>query len=191
MIVLGGASRTGKGLISQELMVLLGIPYLSIDPIKMALSKSIPSYKLNTNGTSVSVSEEMWPFISAFILNLVETNVNYIVEGEILPCHVFELAKDHGVNVCSCFMGYKDMSIEEKMSQVRGNSGHPNDWTSGLADSELRELIKEGIQYSEYLYDECQKYGVRYIDFSQSFDVGRNTTIEYLCSEFQHWSRSR
>lgn len=184
MIVLGGASRTGKGLISRELMGLLGIPYMSIDPIKMAISKSIPSYKLNTDGTSVAVSEEMWPFISALILNLVETNVSYIVEGEILPSHVCELANVHGVRVSSCFVGYKDISIEEKISQVRTNSGNANDWTSDLADSELRELIREGVQYSEYLYDECQKYGLRYIDFSESFDVGKKATLEYLCSEF-------
>lgn len=184
MIVLGGASRTGKGLISQELMVRLGIPYLSVDPIKMAISRSIPSYKLDIDGASVAVSEEMWPFISAFILNLVETKVSYIVEGEILPSHVFELANDHGVKVNSCFVVYKDASIEKKMSQVRANSGYPNDWTSSLADSELRELIKEGVQYSKYLSDECQKYGVRYIDFSESFEVGRKTTLEYLCSEF-------
>ncbi|WP_127560027.1 hypothetical protein [Saccharospirillum alexandrii] len=191
MIVLGGASRTGKGLISQELMVLLGIPYMSIDPIKMAISKSIPSYKLNTNGTSVAVSDEMWPFISALILNLVETNVSYIIEGEILPRHVFELANVHDVRVSSCFVGYKDISVEEKISQVRANSGYPNDWTSNLADSELRGLIKEGVQYSEYLYDECQTYGVRYIDFSESFEIGRKATLKCLFDDFQRWGRSR
>ncbi|WP_044617207.1 hypothetical protein [Gynuella sunshinyii] len=166
-------------------MKLIEVPYISIDPLKMALVRSVPTYQLNPDGTSVSVSEELWPFISTLILNCVETGVEYIVEGEMLPKHVHELSENHGVSVDACFVGYKDISADEKVAQIRKHTGHPNDWTSGVSDAELYALIEEGIQYSEYLSRECHTYGIRYIDFSTNFDEGKTETLAYLAARFQ------
>ena len=180
MIILGGASRTGKGIISKKLMMKLGIPYLSIDPIKMALHRSIPDYKLNTNGSSIQVSEDLWPFVSTIIKNMIETKVDYIVEGEILPKHVRELSNELGIEIPACFVGYSEIRAEDKISQIRTNIGHPNDWTSEITDDELYTLVIGSIEYSKYLKAECLDNQLKYIDFSYGFDKNIEEVLNYF-----------
>lgn len=183
MAVLGGASRTGKGLLALELMKLTHIPYLSLDPLKMALARAVPDYPLNTHASSVEVAEALWPFVSALIVNLDETQVRYIVEGEVLPKHVYELRTKHRLNMVSCFVGYRFISTQHKLDQIRQNAGHPNDWSALLSDDELRALITEGIDYSNYLFGECQQYKLQYIDFSADYDAARQLVLSYLTTQ--------
>ena len=183
MIILGGASRTGKGIISQKLMMTYEMPFLSIDPIKMALHRSIPSYELNTNGSSIQVSEELWPFVSTIIKNMVETGVNYIIEGEILPKHVRELSDYLGIEIAACFIGYSELQPEEKVRQIKTHSGYPNDWTSELTDDELYTLVKDSIEYSKYLKKECLYHQIKYVDFSFGFDNNVTKVLGHFLME--------
>ena len=177
IIVLGGASRCGKGIIAQELMRQINVPHLSIDPIKMALSRAVQAYPLDTNGSSVEVASALWPFLSALILNCVETGVPYIVEGEILPHHVHELSDRYGIAAVSCFIGYRNIDVQCKVDLIQRYSGYPNDWTGSLSDSELAELVTAGIKYSQYLHNECLKYGLRYVDFSDNFEESKEEVM--------------
>jgi hypothetical protein len=77
---------------------------------------------------------------------MIETNVPYVVEGEILPRHVAELRDEFGSVIQSCFVGYADLNVESKFEQVRANTGFDNDWTSELSDSALMTLLTEGIE---------------------------------------------
>jgi hypothetical protein len=158
----------------------LNRPYLSVDPIKMAIARAIPSYELDTNAGSIKTAEQLWPFLSTLILNMIETKVDCIVEGEILPKHVHELTAKNETNIHACFVGYCDISASEKFQQIRENSGFPNDWSSEISDEELLRLIEESIQYSQYLKSECSKYNIKYIDFSQSFENAKRDVISYF-----------
>lgn len=179
MIILSGASRTGKGLIAHELMSVLNMPYLSIDPVKMALARSVPAYPLDTNGGSIKVPEQLWPFVSTLILNMIETGVDYIIEGEILPWQVNEL-RQSGAALKSCFVGYADISVDEKFDQVRTHCGHPNDWSSELSDTELRQHLEESIAFSRYLRRECQQFDLHYQDFSGDYLAAKSAVIQRL-----------
>lgn len=180
MIILGGAARTGKGLLCQRLISRTGLPCLSTDPVKMALSRCIPAYPLNTDGSSIEVSEQLWPFISALISNQIETRATGIIEGEILPKQVAELQRKHPQCIRACFVGYADLSVDKKYHQVRKHSGHPNDWTASLSESELRQLIRHSIQFSQYLQQECRTLNLTYIDFSADFETGARQVLTHL-----------
>jgi len=110
----------------------------------------------------------------------VETGVSYIVEGEILPQHVDELAARHGVDVVSCFIGYRSIDVQHKVELIKRHSGYPNDWTGSLTESELSRLVASGIDYSQYLYNECSKYGFRYIDFSDNFGESKKEVLSFV-----------
>lgn len=179
-MILGGASRTGKSLISRELLPRLGLPYLSIDPIKMALAKAIPSYPLDTDASSITVSEQLWPFIHALITNMHETGLSYLVEGEVLPWQVAQLSDQLGLAVPACFVGYKTISVTQHLTQIKRHYDLPNSWTVGMSDDELSALVEEGIEYSRYLSDECQRYGIYYQDFSVDFAAAKAKVIAYF-----------
>lgn len=92
IILISGASHTGKTLLAQKLLEKYHYPYLSIDHLKMGLIRSN-----NTNLTPESddekLTEYLWPIVREMIKTAIENAQNLIVEGCYIP---FDWAKDFG-----------------------------------------------------------------------------------------------
>jgi 2-phosphoglycerate kinase len=90
VILISGASHTGKTLLSQKLLEKYKFPYLSIDHLKMGLIRSG-----NTDLTPYSKDEELteflWPIVREMIKTAIENCQNLIVEGCYIP---FDYKKD-------------------------------------------------------------------------------------------------
>ena len=90
IILLTGASHTGKTALAQKLLEKYKFPYLSIDHLKMGLIRSG-----NTNLTPMSddtdLTTYLWPIVREMIKTAIENNQNLIVEGCYIP---FDYAKD-------------------------------------------------------------------------------------------------
>ena len=84
IVLITGASHTGKTLLAQKLMEKYKYPYLSIDLLKMGLIRSG-----NTDLTPLSddddLTEYLWPIVCEIIKTAVENNQNLIVEGCYIP----------------------------------------------------------------------------------------------------------
>ena len=89
VILITGASHTGKTVLSQKLLEKYKYPYLSIDHLKMGLIRSG-----NTTRTPMSDDEELtaylWPVVCEIIKTAIENKQNLIVEGCYIP---FDYAK--------------------------------------------------------------------------------------------------
>ena len=90
VILITGASHTGKTALAQKLLEKYKYPYLSIDHLKMGLIRSG-----NTNLTPLSddygLTNYLWPIVREIIKTAIENNQNLIVEGCYIP---FDWAKD-------------------------------------------------------------------------------------------------
>ena len=90
IILLTGASHTGKTVLAQKLLEKYKYPYLSIDHLKMGLIRSG-----NTELTPMSNDEDLtgylWPIVREMIKTAIENNQNMIVEGCYIP---FDYEKD-------------------------------------------------------------------------------------------------
>ena len=90
IILITGASHTGKTALAQRLLEKYRYPYLSIDHLKMGLIRSG-----NTELTPMSDDEDLtaylWPIIREMIKTAVENNQNLIIEGCYIP---FDWAAD-------------------------------------------------------------------------------------------------
>lgn len=84
IILITGASHTGKTKLAQELLEKYNYPYLSIDHLKMGLIRS-----KNTNLTPLSNDDDLisylWPIVKEIIKTAIENNQNLIVEGCYIP----------------------------------------------------------------------------------------------------------
>lgn len=84
IILITGASHTGKTLLAQKLLEKYNYPYLSIDHLKMGLIRSG-----NTNLTPLSDDKDLtaylWPIVCEIIKTAIENNQNLIVEGCYIP----------------------------------------------------------------------------------------------------------
>ncbi|MBQ8410354.1 MAG: adenylate kinase, partial [Ruminiclostridium sp.] len=84
VILITGASHTGKTNLSQKLLEKYKYPYLSIDHLKMGLIRS-----KNTELTPLSddneLTEYLWPIVREIIKTAIENRQNLIVEGCYIP----------------------------------------------------------------------------------------------------------
>lgn len=89
IVLITGASHTGKTALAQRLLEKYNYPYLSIDHLKMGLIRSG-----NTNLTPLdddALTGYLWPIVREMIKTAIENRQNLIVEGCYIP---FDWAKD-------------------------------------------------------------------------------------------------
>ena len=83
IILITGASHTGKTALAQRLLEKYKYPYLSIDHLKMGLIRSG-----NTTLTPMDddkLTEYLWPIVREIIKTAIENEQNLIVEGCYIP----------------------------------------------------------------------------------------------------------
>lgn len=89
VILIGGASHTGKTLLAQKLLEKYRYPYLSIDHLKMGLIRS------GNTGLTVEdddkLTDYLWPIVREMMKTAIENQQNLIVEGCYIP---FDWEKD-------------------------------------------------------------------------------------------------
>lgn len=83
IILICGATHTGKTLLAQKLLEKYKYPYLSIDHLKMGLIRS-----KQTNLTALDndrLTDYLWPVIREMIKTAIENKQNLIIEGCYIP----------------------------------------------------------------------------------------------------------
>ena len=83
IILIGGASHTGKTAYAQKLLQKYQYPYLSIDHLKMGLIRSGQT-KL-TPMDDGKLTDYLWPIVREMVKTAIENNQNLIVEGCYIP----------------------------------------------------------------------------------------------------------
>lgn len=90
IILITGASHTGKTALAQKMLEKYKYPYLSIDHLKMGLIRS-GNTELTPLSEENNLTEYLWPIVCEIIKTAIENNQNLIVEGCNIP---FEWEKD-------------------------------------------------------------------------------------------------
>ena len=90
IILITGASHTGKTALSQRLLEKYQYPYLSIDHLKMGLIRS-GNTELTPMSSDHDLTEYLWPIVREMVKTAIENKQNLIVEGCYIP---FDWQKD-------------------------------------------------------------------------------------------------
>lgn len=89
IILITGASHTGKTVLAQKLLEKYRYPYLSIDHLKMGLIRS--GYTSLTPEDDDKLTDYLWPIVREMIKTAIENRQNLIIEGCYIP---FDWAND-------------------------------------------------------------------------------------------------
>lgn len=84
IILITGASHTGKTLLAQRFLEKYKYPYLSIDHLKMGLIRS-GNTLLTPMSNDVELTNYLWPITREIIKTAIENRQNLIVEGCYIP----------------------------------------------------------------------------------------------------------
>ncbi|MCA9919129.1 MAG: hypothetical protein KC445_14310 [Anaerolineales bacterium] len=183
LFFIGGAARTGKGILSRRLLAEMQLPYLSLDVLKMGLARGAPQFKIDPDAGAIQVAEHLWPLIREMSISLIHDQVDYVFEGELLPKDVNTFRQAYPSQICACFLGYATVSPAQKLAEIRLHGGHPNDWSQEYADAELLNIIKREIDFSQYVQAECVKHHIRYFDSSNHFMDVLDSVFRFIKGE--------
>ena len=89
VILITGASHTGKTVLAQRMLEKYQYPYLSVDHLKMGLIRS-GNTKLTPKDDD-KLTEYLWPIVREMVKTAIENQQNLIVEGCYIP---YEWRKD-------------------------------------------------------------------------------------------------
>lgn len=90
IVLITGASHTGKTVLAQKLLEEYKYPYLSIDHLKMGLIRS-GNTRLTAESSMEELTEYLWPIVREIVKTAIENKQNLIVEGCYIP---FDWQKD-------------------------------------------------------------------------------------------------
>lgn len=177
-IILAGTSRAGKTTLSMELAKLQYTHY-KMDPIKRALFGNM------ADGDSEDW-DEVSPKMAKIIAQILEDNksdTDYNQEHYVIDtCHLYpeDAKKIESEDTKVIFLGYADSTVDAKLEDIRKND-KDNYWTNKLSDAELKELLKQNIEYSNKIKEDCEKYGITYYDTG----ISREETLKKIFDDIQ------
>jgi hypothetical protein len=180
LYIIGGASRSGKTLLSRRFVSEKQIPYFPLDALFGALAHGAPEFKVKYESSFIERSEKLWKLSEHLFNFFAEEEKDYLMEGDtILPSQIHKLITE-GKSIKSCFLGYPTMTAEEKLAFVRNYHQGERDWTKNYSDEEMLLMINEMVEFSKVLQKQCEEYGIAFFDISHDFESAHNEVFDYL-----------
>ena len=149
IILITGATHTGKTALAQRLMEKYKIPYLSIDHLKMGLIRS--GMANLTPNDDEKLTAYLWPIVREIIKTAIENEQNLIVEGCYIPIQWHDDFEDDRRTVemrCFCFVMSEDY-IKNHFDDIKK---YANVVEKRLDDSNLTKelLLCENAKYARF-----------------------------------------
>ena len=148
IILITGASHTGKTALAQKLLEKNNYPYLSIDHLKMGLIRS-GNTLLTPTSSDNKLTEYLWPIVSEIIKTAIENKQNLIVEGCYIP---FDWKKDFEAeyleNIKYICLVFSENYVKNHFSEI---CRYANVIEKRLDDSDIKMefLIEENLKMLE------------------------------------------
>lgn len=164
-IIIAGCTRTGKTTLARMFRS-EGFNHYKMDTIKRGIENNFVegNFKLWSE-----VSCKMAKLIERIIL---ESRTDLTVEDHYVidTCHVYpkDLAKLKLENVIIVYLGYPDITKEEKLKYIR-KYDKKNTWSPTKSDEFFLENTPLDIEFSKDALEECKKYNIAFFDTSKNF----------------------
>ena len=165
VILMAGASHTGKTVLAQKMLEKYKYPYLSIDHLKMGLIRSEQTDL--TAEDDDKLTDYLWPIVREIIKTAIENGQNLIVEGCYIP---EDWREDFTENYLKKIKYYclimSEKYIEENFAQIKK---YANIIERRINDDYCtKELL---IEESKHNLMMCRKYGYNCILIDEQYNI--------------------
>ena len=166
IILITGASHTGKTTLAQKLLEKYKYPYLSIDHLKMGLIRSG-----NTDLTPLSddneLTEYLWPIVCEIIKTAIENKQNLIVEGCYIPFGwKKDFTEDYLQNIKYYCLVMSEKYIKNHFDDIKK---YANIIENRLDDSDF--TIENAIKENATILELAKKHKQNYIFIDDKYEI--------------------
>lgn len=157
IILITGASHTGKTALAQKLLEKYKYPYLSIDHLKMGLIRSGQT-ELTPMSADEDLTAYLWPIVREMVKTAIENQQNLIVEGCYIP---FDWAEDFPQEYLEHIQYYCLIMSEKYIrNHFQDIKQYANVIESRLEDDcSVDSVLEDNLQMLEL----AKKYNVNYV----------------------------
>lgn len=165
VILIAGASHTGKTVLAQKMLEKYKFPYFSIDHLKMGLIRSGQTDL--TAEDDEKLTDYLWPIVSEMVKTVIENGQNLIVEGCYIPENWREyFTEKYLKEIKYCCLIMSRQYIENNFAQIKN---HADDIERRLDDSYCTQelLIAENKNNLEM----CRRNNYDYILIDEKYNI--------------------
>lgn len=165
IILISGATHTGKTLLAQKLLEKYRYPYLSQDHLKMGLIRS-----KNTELTvydDEALTPYLWKITREIIKTAVENNQNLIIEGCYIPFDwQKDFSKDYLKNIKYICLIMTEKYIENNFDKIKEKANVIESRIDG-GDFSKKDLIKDNLKN----LNEVKKHSLPYVLIDENYII--------------------
>lgn len=171
VLLIGGSSHTGKTALAHRLMKKYGIPYLSIDHLKMGLIRS--GMTSLTPEDDSELTPFLWNILKEMIKTAIENKQDLIIEGCYIPYDWKNSFSEEYLKEIECrFLIMSEEYISSHFEDIRK---YADIIEKRLDDSWLtpEALIEDNLSNLAG----CQVYDIPYIMIDKEYDTDIEMTV--------------
>ena len=163
IVLITGASHTGKTKLAQTLLETYHYPYLSIDHLKMGLIRSHQTTLTPLDDDQLTAY--LWPIIREIIKTAIENNQHLIVEGCYIPLtYQTDFSRDELSQIKFVALAFSEHYISTQYDEI---IKHSNVIEQRLFSGYKKEtMIKDNLN----IIQACETYQCRYVLIQQTYD---------------------
>lgn len=165
ILLITGASHTGKTALAQRLLERYQFPYLSIDHLKMGLIRS--GNTTLTPEDDAALVEYLWPIVREIIKTAIENKQNLIVEGCYIPSRWEQDFEAEELKEIRCYcLVMSEAYIKTHFDAIKAHASVV-EARGADADCTMEFLLADNAQYKRF----CQESRCRRILIDERYEV--------------------
>jgi hypothetical protein len=164
--ILTGIAKSGKTFLSKEIKNTYNIPTFSTDYIMMMLHHRNFDPSIDINASDSTVAKKLEPYIYSLIQAMIENNETCLIEGVHFNTDFSaKLLLEFKDNLTIMYLGYKDITLETKMSELYIYKERMNNpWLFNHQGQSVEDIVTYMIEESKRVYHECNTNNLKYVD---------------------------
>jgi len=184
VILIAGASCVGKTLLSQKLLEIYKMPYLSIDHLKMGLYRSGLNFGFTPESEGEIIIEKLWPIVRGIIMTNIENDQNIIIEGCYFPENITELDKKYLSKIIFLYIIFSEQYIRKNlMEKIIGNRNIIENRCSDVENLIKYMEIEKYILENQNNKDKCKNNGIKYFEIKEDYEKEVNNIYKWIEKE--------
>ena len=165
IILIAGATHTGKTLLAQRLLEKYHYPYLSIDHLKMGLIRS--GQTTLTPMDDALLTDYLWPIVREMIKTAIENDQDLVVEGCYVPVDWEKsFSPEYRACIRGIFLVMSEKYIEDHYLDIITFENVIEERLPGNIPTK-EGLILENAE----VFRDCEANGVSYILIEDCYDI--------------------
>ena len=169
IILISGASHSGKTALAQKLLEKYKFPYLSIDHLKMGLIRS-GNTELTPMSDDADLTDYLWPIVCEIIKTAIENKQNLIIEGCYIP---FDWSKDFEEEYLD-YIRYYCLVLSEHY--IRNHFADIKRYASVIENRLDDEgcTLESVLEDNSHIWELVKKHNVNYVLIDDKYEIDIN-----------------